>query len=281
MNIRKAKENDKKDLVEVTRYSWDDDYIPEVFDDWVKEKNGNFYVIEEKNKVIGCGRMKEIKPGIFWLEGLRVHKNFRNKGYARKLTEFFLKLAGEKGYKKVMFSTYFENVESRHIMENYGFVVFSKYKWLYFNEKKYNELSDENFKIAEDFEKIKNYIFNSIEYKYFNYISFAWTFIEFDVELLKYIFDRKEIFIKESEGEIETLVILSEYLQKNNTLSISFISGDIETALDFSIYQYLKKEKSYLNIMIPEELHIKNKFLNKGFLEEDNEKTNVLLYVLE
>ncbi|NUV00158.1 hypothetical protein XO12_08675 [Marinitoga sp. 1154] len=161
------------------------------------------------------------------------------------------------------------------------FVVFSKYKWLYFNEKKYNELSDENFKIAEDFEKIKNYIFNSIEYKYFNYISFAWTFIEFDVELLKYIFDRKEIFIKESEGEIETLVILSEYLQKNNTLSISFISGDIETALDFSIYQYLKKEKSYLNIMIPEELHIKNKFLNKGFLEEDNEKTNVLLYVLE
>ncbi|WP_165974062.1 GNAT family N-acetyltransferase [Marinitoga lauensis] len=283
MIIRKAEKKDKKDLVEVSKYAWEDDYIPIVFDEWVNDKNSNFYVIEENGKVIGCGRMKELKKGVFWLEGLRVHGNYRNKGYGKKLSEFFLQLAKEKGYKKIMFSTYYQNIESRHIMENYGFRVYKEFKWIYYNNKnnKIETKNFERFEIAKNFEEVKSYILNSREYRYSKILSFDWIFIELDEALLKKLFDREEIYILKKERNIESLIILSSYMKKYNTLSISFISRNYEKALNFSIDLFSKTDKIYMTYMIPKGQIDKRIALNKGFIEEDKEENNVFLYVLE
>ncbi|WP_459995438.1 GNAT family N-acetyltransferase [Marinitoga arctica] len=280
--IRKAKKSDKEDIIEISKYSWENDYIPVVFDEWIEDKNSNFYVIEENKKVIGCGRMKELKTGIFWLEGLRVHKDYRNRGYGKKISEFFLKLAEEKKYKRLMFSTYIDNVESRHVMESYGFKLFLKYKWLYFKNNNNPYTNSNYFEVAKDFEEIKRCIFNSKEYySSKGFISFDWIFVELDENLLKVLFERNEIYVYKENGKIESLIILSDYMQKFDTLFISFIYNDYEKAIDFAINKFLKTEKLYLSYMKPENLFNKDNILKKGFTEDDSKDNNVFLYVLE
>jgi len=49
MKIRKAQRKDKKDLIEISKHAWENDYIPIVFDEWVEDDKDNnvfLYVLE-------------------------------------------------------------------------------------------------------------------------------------------------------------------------------------------------------------------------------------------
>ncbi|RLF89294.1 GNAT family N-acetyltransferase [Thermococci archaeon] len=84
--IREAEPKDKKGIEELAR-SMGGDYIPEVFDEWVGD---NFFVLELNGKIIGTAKLTLFPNRVLWMEGLRVHPEFRGKGFGKMLHNFLL-----------------------------------------------------------------------------------------------------------------------------------------------------------------------------------------------
>ncbi|NJE60300.1 GNAT family N-acetyltransferase [Thermococcus sp. 21S7] len=128
--IREAKPEDKPFIEEIARLTWEgEDYLARVFDEWFED--GGFYVLEVDGKVIGTAKLTILPGKVGWLEGLRVHPEYRGRGYGRKLHDFLLglgeRLAREGKIEALEFATYFLNRESISMAEKTGFRVKAKF----------------------------------------------------------------------------------------------------------------------------------------------------------
>ncbi|MCP4646237.1 MAG: GNAT family N-acetyltransferase, partial [bacterium] len=102
-----------------------DDYLELVSEKWLNQTG--FYVGEVNGKVIACGKITILPEKIAWLEGLRVHGNFRGNGYGRLLSDQILQIAKRRlnngEFRNIEFSTYVSNIESISMAEKQGFAV--------------------------------------------------------------------------------------------------------------------------------------------------------------
>jgi len=123
MRFRKVKSEDYQKIVKLTSGVWDgSDYIPLVFEKWLKEGNGYFYCLEDKhNQLIALGRLLLFEDEVGWLEGLRVAPSYQNRGFGREMARKMIQLAKSLDIKTLYFSTYFGNVKSISINEKMGF----------------------------------------------------------------------------------------------------------------------------------------------------------------
>lgn len=127
--IREARPEDRPFIEEIARMTWGgEDYLARVFDEWLGD---NFYVLELDGKVIGTAKLTLLPGEVGWLEGLRVHRDYRGKGYGRMLHDFMLelgkKLALEGRIEALEFATYFLNRESIAMARKTGFHLRAKF----------------------------------------------------------------------------------------------------------------------------------------------------------
>lgn len=128
--IRAAQKGDKQDIQEISRLTWGgQDYIEEVFEEWLED--GHFFVAEINNKVIGTAKLTIFPDKVGWLEGLRVHPEYRGKGIGRKLQDFTreygLTLIRKGLINCLEFSTYYKNQRSIQMALKDGFYVVKRF----------------------------------------------------------------------------------------------------------------------------------------------------------
>jgi GNAT superfamily N-acetyltransferase len=88
VRIRLAKKEDKAPLMEFIKHVWGGhDYLPYVWDDWLKEKGTRMNVVEVDGRVVGMNRLRLMPDGTGWLEGVRIHPDYRGRGLAGMLGE--------------------------------------------------------------------------------------------------------------------------------------------------------------------------------------------------
>ncbi|WP_148881920.1 MULTISPECIES: GNAT family N-acetyltransferase [Thermococcus] len=131
--IRDAKPEDRPSIEEIARLTWGgEDYLARVFDEWLRD--GHFYVLEVDGKVIGTAKLTLLPGKVGWLEGLRVHPDYRGRGYGRKLHGFMLelgeRLAREGKIEALEFATYFLNRESIAMAKRDGFKVVARFYYI-------------------------------------------------------------------------------------------------------------------------------------------------------
>ena len=124
MIIREATTGDLEDLACISRTTWDgEDYLEKVSSDWIRQQG--FLVGEIDGRVIACGKITWLPGEVAWLEGLRVHKDFKGKGYGRILSDEILGIAKNKvqagDFQSIQFSTYVNNAESVSMALKQGF----------------------------------------------------------------------------------------------------------------------------------------------------------------
>ncbi|WP_099212001.1 GNAT family N-acetyltransferase [Thermococcus henrietii] len=129
MLIREARPEDRPFIEEIARLTWDgEDYLARVFDEWLGD---NFYVLELDGRVIGTAKLTVLPGKVGWLEGLRVHPEYRGRGYGRLLHDFLLelgeRLAEEGKIGALKFATYFLNRGSVSMAQKTGFHVKAKF----------------------------------------------------------------------------------------------------------------------------------------------------------
>ena len=126
IRIREARASDIEDLAKISRTTWDGaDYLESVSAKWISEKG--FYVAEKGTRVVGCGKLTLLPGEVAWLEGLRVHNDFKGRGYGRVISDNILKIAQSRlksgEFSSIEFSTYINNSESISMAEKQGFAV--------------------------------------------------------------------------------------------------------------------------------------------------------------
>ncbi len=126
MIVREATIHDLADLAEISRTTWEGhDYLEKVSEKWLNQQG--FFVGELNNKVIACGKLTKLPGKVAWLEGLRVHNDYKGKGFGKQLayTLFNKAKTGRNNgiFDKIEFSTYGSNNESISISEKQGFKV--------------------------------------------------------------------------------------------------------------------------------------------------------------
>jgi ribosomal protein S18 acetylase RimI-like enzyme len=123
VKIRRLRFSDRDDVLEISRHVWDGhDYVPSIFEQWLKDKNSYFYGVDVDGRIVAFGNLRLIEnKRTGWMEGLRVHPDFRGRGYANDLTRFLVRKGEDLGVNRLRYTTGENNAASLKLASNAGF----------------------------------------------------------------------------------------------------------------------------------------------------------------
>ncbi|HJW90666.1 MAG TPA: GNAT family N-acetyltransferase [Anaerolineales bacterium] len=88
---RPALPKDTPDVMELTSTIWGgEDYVPQVWEDWLEDPHGLLAVAEYGGRVVGLSKLTRLAEGQWWLEGLRVHPQYEGRGIASRLHNYLV-----------------------------------------------------------------------------------------------------------------------------------------------------------------------------------------------
>ena len=112
--VRPARASDRAPLMSFIKDIWGGhDYIPYVWDAWLRDRSSKMFVAEVDGVPVGMSRVGFLGDGSAWLQGVRIHPAFRRKGLATMLGENSMKVACERGVKIFRLTTSSRNFASR------------------------------------------------------------------------------------------------------------------------------------------------------------------------
>ncbi|MGL5328366.1 MAG: GNAT family N-acetyltransferase, partial [Peptostreptococcaceae bacterium] len=132
--------DDYNDILDISKDIWDgNDYLPKVFHKWVDDKPGCFLGLVHDDKVVAVGKYTILKDRQGWLEGLRVHADYRGRQFAHAICDTLFYMAREdlrnKKITNIAMGTHKDTKASIKMMEAKDFkleqsclVVFKEYK---------------------------------------------------------------------------------------------------------------------------------------------------------
>jgi len=128
VSIRPAVPTDKGPILEISKTIWSGhDYIPKVWDDWIKEKNGKLLIATVRGLPVGVAHAFFQTRRDAWLEGVRVHPDYRGLGIAGKLNKALFEYAASNGAKVARLCTGLDNKASRRHLSRTGFRLLQLY----------------------------------------------------------------------------------------------------------------------------------------------------------
>jgi RimJ/RimL family protein N-acetyltransferase len=121
--IRKINSSDREDILEISSKIWGGhDYLPSVIDEWLTNPKCHTYGVEADGRIVAVGNLRLVDRGkTGWMEGLRVHVDYRRKGYANTLTQHFLSLGETLKVKRLRYTTGGNNRASIKLAKMAGF----------------------------------------------------------------------------------------------------------------------------------------------------------------
>ncbi|TMD61268.1 MAG: GNAT family N-acetyltransferase [Chloroflexi bacterium] len=122
ISIRRATPADKRAVNEICRHIWrGNDYVPEVFDEWVRDRRGGLWLATIHRRPIGVAKLTLLGDHEAWLHGLRVHPRFRRRGAARALIAHRVARAKKLGARVARLDTTDDNYPIHRLMRALGF----------------------------------------------------------------------------------------------------------------------------------------------------------------
>jgi len=90
--VRKAKPEDKEAVLSFCQKTWEwGDYIPKVWDRWIKDPAGKIFVGIIDGKPVGITNVIIVKEWEAWLRGARTHPDYRRKRDLEQIWEYLEK----------------------------------------------------------------------------------------------------------------------------------------------------------------------------------------------
>ena len=124
LSFRPVRPADKERVIAFTLNTWgddEDDYIKDVFDEWVADPHGPFTAAVLDGQVVGIAKLTDRGDDEWWLEGLRIDPAYRRQGIAREFNRHHLEQVKRLGGRVVRYMTGGENAGSQAIGARAGF----------------------------------------------------------------------------------------------------------------------------------------------------------------
>jgi GNAT superfamily N-acetyltransferase len=120
--VRAARPSDKAPLMEFITRLWEGhDYIPRVWEDWISDKSAKMFVVEVDGAPVGMNRVRFQEDGTAWLEGARIHPDYRGRGLASMLGRNAVEVAAARGIRTCRLTCNSRNRSAQRQVAKMGF----------------------------------------------------------------------------------------------------------------------------------------------------------------
>jgi GNAT superfamily N-acetyltransferase len=142
------------------------DYIPSVWDEWIRDKSAKMFVIVADGTPVAMNRIRFLGDGSAWFEGARVHPAYRRMGLASMLGDNAMEVAAKKGAQVFRLTTGSRNKASQGQIAKMGFREVARFS-VYEPEKGRRFHASAGVRIANrgDLGAVMRSIEESIEYR--------------------------------------------------------------------------------------------------------------------
>jgi RimJ/RimL family protein N-acetyltransferase len=238
IHVRKARASDREAVFKFCKKTWSwGDYIPEVWDKWLKEKSGRVFIATIDDVPVGITHLSIDKPHEVWLGGARTDPNYRRMGVATAITKKCLDYAKRKGAKVARLTTESDNIAAQAVIKKLGFKPTAEFTEM--TTEKIARENSTNSKWAEETEADAawNYLQTSESYRKAAGLYttlFHWFSLK-KHDLKRFIEQRKAILHLSARGEIDGLTLIDDTTAREwheNTMQTCMIDGDYNEAFD-------------------------------------------------
>ena len=229
MKADRVRPEDREQVLELSKGIWQGhDYLPEVFDDWVKER-GFYCLRDDEGNIVALDKYTWHENGILWLEGYRVHPKHQGKGYGWKMARAMSSITGKLDWKAVRFMTAEANEVSIHIGRKMGFRPFAYYTYLYADDLKEQDVS--GIEAIDDPERAMDIVKATAEFgiNREQYLA-MWTAHDITESLIERETKAGHAFVKG-----RSIAFFYPY-EPTKTMSMAFIGGKTEEMKDLIRY---------------------------------------------
>ena len=253
IHVRKARVSDRKAVFKFCEKTWSwGDYIPEVWDKWLKEKSGRVFIATTDGVPVGITHLSIDKPHEVWLGGARTDPNYRRMGVATAITQKCLDYAKRKGAKVVRLTTESDNIAAQAVIKKLGFKPIAEFVEMT-TENIAEEENSTNSKWAEESEAdaALNYLQTSESYRKAAGLYttlFHWFSLE-KHDLKRFVEQRKAILHLSERGEIDGLTLIDDATAREwheNTMQTCIMDGDYNAVFD--MIKFLKSHCHALDV---------------------------------
>jgi GNAT superfamily N-acetyltransferase len=227
---------DKPAVMRISSRIWDGhDYVPLFFDRWVRE--GGFWVAELRRRIVGYGKATELSPGEWWLEGLRVDPDCRQRGIGKELSRQVLYRTLDERPVSLRLATADVNQESMHIIETVmGFKPRAHYRFFVGSPKAPRPGAGVVVPRAAE---ALDFLERSEELAASRgLLQYTWLFRRVDRRYVAELKRSDHVFGYREAGRLAGLMIFRPHRYRGNDLDVSFIAGTRRALAAFRSYLY-------------------------------------------
>jgi len=250
MKIRSAETNDKMTVLEFCKstFSWGD-YVADVWDSW--QLKGGLYVLEYDCKVVGMYNIALFEKEA-WVEGMRVHTQYRRKGFGKRMLVHAESRSRNKTIRLVIES---ENHPSIKLAESMGYYVED-------NWQLYSMVPEKHHSYVETVNEISQTqgMVNSNTYVD------SWKWLPLDDEELHKLIEQKRIVMSVLQGKTLAIAIWNRSSDFPQVLQIGYINGASHGMVD--ILRYIQNKAHELSCERIQVFALEKTFLEANFLDK-------------
>ena len=126
--LRRAQPGDKRTVEDLCRRIWGrHDYLPEVFDEWVRDRRGGLWLASIDDRVVGVAKLTLLGDREAWLHALRVDPRCRRRGVATALVAHRLDRAKRLGARVARLDTGDDNIAVQRLARRFAFRRVGRY----------------------------------------------------------------------------------------------------------------------------------------------------------
>jgi len=227
VQIRAARAADKVDILAICAGVWEEaeDYVPEVWDDWLADSYGKLIVAQVGDRVVGMAKLTQLSADQWWLEGLRVKREHQRQGVAGKLQAHLVEEFTQTGRGSLRFGTHSQNHPIHRLASRDGFRHVATYR-LYEAEPLPPEHALPLHQLAEsDLDPTWRLILGSPRYRAASglYETF-WSWQELTRERLAYHVSRGEVWSIDLDAHVASLALICQ-TDKEDAIDIGYADG--------------------------------------------------------
>ena len=238
--VRKARGSDHEAVFKFCENTWSwGDYIPRVWNKWLKQKGGRLFVATIDGVPVGISHVSVDKPHEAWLRGARTDPNYRLKGVATAIARKCLEYTKKKGAKVMRLVTESDNEAAQAVLQKLGFEQVTEFVNMK-NERLTTEKAEASgWATKNDVEMLWNHLQSSEIYSKaagLYTVLYHWFSLE-EEDLARFVEERKAIVHENEKGETDGLVLIEDATAREwheNTIQTCYIDGNYNATLDMT-----------------------------------------------
>ena len=128
IDVRPARADDKDGVLAFCQntFSWGD-YVPAVWDRWLADADGQMLVGVIDQQPVALIHLAFIDEGVAWLEGMRVHPDFRRQGVGSAVDQAARTFARARGSRVARLATSVKNIAAQKTLAKESYTCVARY----------------------------------------------------------------------------------------------------------------------------------------------------------